>query len=226
MTWKCPICGYENSDDALFCIQCGTKKPEVQATESQQEVKNEQQLGQPEQPAIEAEQGSAQVSENNPVQVEEPNQPIESPQNSEQPVQGSLQQTQPENSPVQSSSQVQIEKPSEANVSGGKYYIQFIATSASALNKMKVPLDFEVFENISVGRSPENVIVIPDAEVSRRHAIISLENGNLFIEDLNSTNGTYVYDGKMFQPVKGKTQIQQNSIIKLGNNTIIKIVRE
>ncbi len=44
MTWKCPICGYENSDDTPFCSQCGTKKPEVQSTsETQPEVKAEQQ---------------------------------------------------------------------------------------------------------------------------------------------------------------------------------------
>jgi len=233
MTWKCPICGYENSDDALFCVQCGTKKPEVQSTNETPEVKPEQSLEQ--QSAIETPQNSSQASENQPSEqpIEQANQSeiAAVPQNLEQPPQESPQQSQSqtENPSVESqSSQIQVEsKPVETEVqTTGKYYIQFIATSASALNKMKVPLDFEVFENISVGRSPENVIVIPDAEVSRRHAIISLERGNLFIEDLNSTNGTYVYDGKMFQPIKGKTEIQPNSIIKLGNNTIIKIVRE
>lgn len=236
MTWKCPICGYENSDDALFCVQCGTKKPEVQSTTETPEVKSEQSLEQQsEQSAVEAPQNSMQTTENKSTEqpIEQANQSkiMKAPQNSEQSVQESPQQSQSqtENPSVEGqSTQIQVgNKPGETKAqTTGKYYIQFIATSASALNKMKVPLDFEVFENVSVGRSPENVIVIPDAEVSRRHAVISLEGGNLFIEDLNSTNGTYVYDGKMFQPIKGKTEIQPNSIIKLGNNTIIKIVRE
>jgi len=48
----------------------------------------------------------------------------------------------------------------------------------------------------------------------------------LYLEDLNSTNGTYIYDGKVFQPVKGKVRVQPNSIIKLGNNTVVRIVGE
>ncbi|MEM3516127.1 MAG: FHA domain-containing protein, partial [Saccharolobus sp.] len=106
------------------------------------------------------------------------------------------------------------------------YYLLFINTPNPAFNKTKLPLEFSIFPTISIGRSPENVIVIPDPEVSRKHALISLENGELYIEDLNSTNGTYIYDGKVFQPVKGKMKIQPNSIIKLGNNTVIRIVGE
>ena len=90
---------------------------------------------------------------------------------------------------------------------------------------MKLPLDFETFPSISIGRSPENVIVIPDPEVSRRHAILTLENNDLYLEDLNSTNGTYVYDGKMFQPVKGKTKLTLPAVVKLGNQTIVKLSR-
>lgn len=108
----------------------------------------------------------------------------------------------------------------------GKYYIQFIATPVSSLNKTKVPLDFEVFETISLGRSPENVLMIPDNEISRRHALLYREGDNIYIEDLNSTNGTYVYDGKVFQAVKGKILLPKNAVVKLGNSTIIKIVRE
>ena len=40
----------------------------------------------------------------------------------------------------------------------------------------------------------------PEAKVSRRHARISLRNGQYFIEDLGSTNGTFVNRGKRLQP--------------------------
>ncbi|HII74401.1 FHA domain-containing protein, partial [Sulfurisphaera tokodaii] len=107
-----------------------------------------------------------------------------------------------------------------------KYYLLFIQTPYAGLINQKIPLSFDIFPSISVGRSPENVIIVPDPEVSRRHALISLEGGELYIEDLNSTNGTYIYDGKLFQPVKGKQKISPNTIIKLGNQTIVKVLAE
>ncbi len=41
-----------------------------------------------------------------------------------------------------------------------------------------------------VGRSEENNIVIPDPNVSRRHARLSRQENNFVVEDLGSTNGT------------------------------------
>lgn len=104
--------------------------------------------------------------------------------------------------------------------------MQFVQTPAHQLNNLKIPLDFETFPNISVGRSPENVIVVPDPEVSRRHAVLSLENGELYVEDLNSTNGTYVFDGRVFQPIRGKQKVNLPAVLKLGNQTIVKVSRE
>jgi hypothetical protein len=40
----------------------------------------------------------------------------------------------------------------------------------------------------------------PEAKVSRRHARISLANGNYSIEDLGSTNGTFVNRGRRLAP--------------------------
>lgn len=44
-----------------------------------------------------------------------------------------------------------------------------------------------------------------DAKVSRRHARISRNNGSYFIEDLGSTNGTYINRGRRLLP--GNVQI-------------------
>lgn len=49
-------------------------------------------------------------------------------------------------------------------------------------------------ENI-VGRTTDVGVVIPDATVSRRHALLTLEDGQFSLSDLGSKNGTYV-DGK------------------------------
>ena len=40
----------------------------------------------------------------------------------------------------------------------------------------------------------------PEAKVSRRHARITLKNGEYFVEDLGSTNGTFVNRGKRLLP--------------------------
>lgn len=45
---------------------------------------------------------------------------------------------------------------------------------------------------VSVGRSPDCTICIPDDFVSGNHARLFLEDGALFVEDLGSTNGTWV----------------------------------
>ena len=46
--------------------------------------------------------------------------------------------------------------------------------------------------NISVGRRSTNDICIPNLSVSGRHARIVFNDGEAWIEDLNSTNGTYI----------------------------------
>jgi hypothetical protein len=40
----------------------------------------------------------------------------------------------------------------------------------------------------------------PEAKVSRRHARITLSNGQYFVEDLGSTNGTFINRGKRLPP--------------------------
>ena len=40
----------------------------------------------------------------------------------------------------------------------------------------------------------------PEAKVSRRHARITLRNGQYFVEDLGSTNGTFVNRGRRMPP--------------------------
>ncbi len=47
-------------------------------------------------------------------------------------------------------------------------------------------------EEVSIGRSPANTIVIPEAAVSRRHCIIKKEGGEFRLTDLDSMHGTRV----------------------------------
>jgi pSer/pThr/pTyr-binding forkhead associated (FHA) protein len=47
-------------------------------------------------------------------------------------------------------------------------------------------------EAIGVGRKPDNQIVIDNPAISGHHCKISLQGGTWYVEDLESTNGTYV----------------------------------
>ena len=50
-------------------------------------------------------------------------------------------------------------------------------------------------EKTTVGRRPDNSLVIDDASVSSYHAEIVFENGSFFVKDLGSTNGTHINGG-------------------------------
>lgn len=53
-------------------------------------------------------------------------------------------------------------------------------------------LFFEDEEEVSVGRLQTNRISLSKPNVSKRHAVFTVRDGRTFIEDLGSTNGTYV----------------------------------
>ena len=78
-------------------------------------------------------------------------------------------------------------------------------------------------ERIRLGRSSENDLVMRDGDVSRKHARISLEQDKVFIEDLDSLNGTLLYQNNQWVEVHGKQEILLPAIIILGVNVLIKI---
>ena len=68
-------------------------------------------------------------------------------------------------------------------------------------------------DNITVGREHElKDYLAAKTFVSRRHCRFTLENDKLFVEDLNSANGTYVNNRKIFQ----KTKLAKGDEIGLG----------
>jgi hypothetical protein len=55
-------------------------------------------------------------------------------------------------------------------------------------------------ELISIGRDPGNDIVINHPQVSRQHARLVLRGGLMVLEDLGSTNGTFVNGMRLMAP--------------------------
>ena len=50
---------------------------------------------------------------------------------------------------------------------------------------------------LTVGRSPQNDIVIENKKISSSHARFKILNNEIILEDVGSTNGTYVNDEKI-----------------------------
>ncbi len=69
-----------------------------------------------------------------------------------------------------------------------------------------------------LGRSDAASIRIPDGQISRRHARIQERGGTLWIEDMNSTNGTFVNDEPVFAP----RPLREGDRIRLGTTSILK----
>lgn len=88
--------------------------------------------------------------------------------------------------------------------------------------KMIVSIDEVVIKEVqltkdktTLGRRPYNDIVIDNLAVSGEHAVLQMTGNEVYLEDLNSTNGTYV-NGKAV-----KKQLLQNSdTVEIGKYKI------
>jgi len=80
--------------------------------------------------------------------------------------------------------------------------------SMDGLVLKEIPLDKE---RIAIGRKPNNDIQIDNLAISGQHALITTILDDSFLEDQNSTNGTYVNG----QSVK-KCVLHNNDVIELG----------
>jgi len=69
--------------------------------------------------------------------------------------------------------------------------------------------------SVTLGRKEDNSVVLADQHVSGNHARLIIKNNILFIEDLGSTNGTYVNDKR----IVGKVKLFGNDYIKIGSTS-------
>jgi len=71
-------------------------------------------------------------------------------------------------------------------------------------------------DEITIGRKKSNNIEIDNLQVSNKHARIVKHAGNYFIEDLKSTNGTYLNNEKI-----SKEPLRDKDIITIGKHTLV-----
>ena len=90
------------------------------------------------------------------------------------------------------------------------------------MGKLVVSLDGVVIKEVQItkdkttlGRRPYNDIVIDNLAVSGEHAVLQMAGQDVFIEDLNSTNGTYI-NGKAVK----KQLLAHNDTVEVGKYKI------
>jgi predicted Zn finger-like uncharacterized protein len=70
---------------------------------------------------------------------------------------------------------------------------------------------------IVIGRANADVVV-SDIQCSRQHAAIEVMDEHVFLVDLGSTNGTYVYDQRV-----GRTELESRTEFEIGTTTLMLI---
>jgi len=96
------------------------------------------------------------------------------------------------------------------------------------MGKLVVSLDAVVIKEVQItkdkttlGRRPYNDIVIDNLAVSGEHAVLQMVGADVFIEDLNSTNGTYI-NGKAVK----KQLLSHNDTVEIGKYKIKYLIDE
>ncbi|TAE67460.1 MAG: FHA domain-containing protein [Bacteroidetes bacterium] len=87
---------------------------------------------------------------------------------------------------------------------GGAPVLQVVAGAFSKNYRLNKP-------TMTIGRAANNDIIIPEQTVSSHHATLTIENGNFFISDINSTNGTFVNGTRI-----DKKMLKGGDLLKLG----------
>lgn len=72
-------------------------------------------------------------------------------------------------------------------------------------------------EEISIGRDAVNIIAINDAEVSRKHARMELRGETYVIQDLGSTNGTFINGTR----VTGTQELNPGDTVSFGEGIVV-----
>ena len=253
--WKCTSCGAENENFRQFCDGCGDPRPGVSlpssggismddlmapketeeqgpsfdtdTVETRGTVETRQdERAEPTSDTFEDKFGSQAKPEAEPEEISPPQRTPEKKKSSSRKMRqpetvltGTFKASTPKNE-----ESFPVSEPA-ASAPGQHFALVFVNSPASSIIKSRVSLEFDDFPIVTIGRSPENVVVVPDQEVSRRHAQLTVDGDRVLLKDLKSSNGTFLYNGKEFQRVgSDSVEVKPNSIIKFGTGTIVRLV--
>ena len=104
------------------------------------------------------------------------------------------------------------QKPSGSKPRGKKVARQLVVTHG-ALSGTRIALDGKP---ILIGRADDSTLVLDDDYASTRHARLSLRGDDWYVEDLGSTNGTYLDRAKVTAPLRVRLGVP----IRIGKTVI------
>jgi len=104
----------------------------------------------------------------------------------------------------------------EMGQKGGYAYLKLINLRRNL--KFKMHESYSIKENATIGRSKRCTIYIDDPYLSKNHARIFLRDGAFYIEDLGSTNGSFLNGRRLpNQPIR----IKDSDKLSFGNISFI-----
>jgi hypothetical protein len=77
--------------------------------------------------------------------------------------------------------------------------------------------EYELLEGATLGRGAQAEIRLEDAFASSRHARCERQGSFMVIEDLGSTNGTYLNE----QPLNGPQPLHENDRVRIGDTEFV-----
>lgn len=69
---------------------------------------------------------------------------------------------------------------------------------------------------VVIGRHADADVTLQSGAVSRRHARLTWEQGQVFVEDLGSSNGTFVNDSR----ISGRTRLRPGDLLRIGASVL------
>jgi len=87
---------------------------------------------------------------------------------------------------------------------------------AAVIEGDKKGRSFDLTEELIIGRAEKCHLVLEDSYVSQMHARIFTRDGSIMVEDLGSTNGTYLNRRRITSP----TELQRGDRVKIGKTVL------
>jgi dipeptidyl aminopeptidase/acylaminoacyl peptidase len=117
---------------------------------------------------------------------------------------------QADSNPARETVSLQAMPPEE--IAAGSAYAALLTFEAGPFAGRIVALPNEM---VSIGRAPDNDVVVGDPATSGHHGRIEVRNGSFWISDLGSTNGTQINGEQVIE-----RQLSDGDTIAIGQNTL------
>ena len=72
-------------------------------------------------------------------------------------------------------------------------------------------------EELIIGRSENCSVQIPDTEISRQHARVTLHNAGIWVQDAGSRNGVFINEKRIVRP----TELRPGGKLSIGDHAFI-----